>query len=79
MVYAVIPTEYTDQLVPVTYQYQPNCQYTDGVQHYKICIDQNLQGPTYVLIHHDSHHSDHGGHPPPSYEANKAVDENQTN
>jgi hypothetical protein len=22
-----IPTEYTDRLVPVTYQYQPNCQY----------------------------------------------------
>jgi hypothetical protein len=23
MVYAVIPTEYTDRLVPVTYRYQP--------------------------------------------------------
>jgi hypothetical protein len=27
-----IPTEYTDRLVPVTYRYQPNCQYTDGMQ-----------------------------------------------
>ncbi len=27
MVYAVILTEYTNRLVPVTYQYQPNCQY----------------------------------------------------
>ncbi len=27
-----IPTEYTNRLVPVTYWYQPNCQYTDRMQ-----------------------------------------------
>jgi hypothetical protein len=25
--YAVLPTKYTDRLVPVTYRYRPNCQY----------------------------------------------------
>ncbi len=46
----------------------------------KICNNQKLQDPTYVLIHHDDcHHSDHGGRPLPPYVANKAVDANETN
>ncbi len=46
---------------------------------HKICNDQKLQGPTCVLIPSiDSHHSDHGGRPPLPYEANKAVDANET-
>jgi hypothetical protein len=46
---------------------------------HKICNDQKLQGPTCVLIHNfDSHHSDHGGRPLLPYEANKAVDANET-
>jgi hypothetical protein len=43
-------------------------------------IKSYRQGPTCVLIHNiDSHHSDHGGRSLLPYEANTAVDANETN